>query len=208
VTRSALTTPRSQPGNLTAGGQQPPDPCVVEPREREPERGERRVVEPLDVVDADADGALGRERPQGSEPGRGDRPLVDPRVGLAEQQGGLERASLHGRERRYDLLGRAVEEVGEPRVREARLRLGGPAGEHPAAAALGSGEPREPERRLADPRFTVEHDDVLRAGVETVRDGGELVLAPDEQPAGRGGGHPGPVSRRASSVREWMPSLR
>ncbi|MCP9485622.1 MAG: hypothetical protein MSC30_07155 [Gaiellaceae bacterium MAG52_C11] len=108
--------------------------AIVQPGKRETKRCERRSVEPLHVVHRNAQRTVGGEESQYAEERRGDRALVRPALGLAEQQRDLERAPLDRRQLRNHVLDHAAEQVGQPGKREPRLRLRRPAGEDPIAA--------------------------------------------------------------------------
>ena len=144
---------------------------------------ERRRVEPLEVVDGEADRPGRGEHPQRLEEGRADGALVDGGLRRAEEQGSLECALLDRRELRQDDAGHGTQEVGKPRVREPGLRLGRPRGQRPVAALGRRLEPGQPDRGLADPGVAPQHDGrrELRGIVEQPGDRPELLVPADRR---------------------------
>ena len=170
-----------------ANGQQSSDRLALEPRHPEAKCRERGPVEPLDVVDAEDERACGCEEPQsGEEPG-GDCALVDLGPRIAEQQRGLERVPLDGRELGKDVVHDAAEQIGHSRIREPCLCVGRAARQDAVAARGRTGDRSQPYGGLADPGRTVEQDnDREQLGVvEEAKDRPELAL-PAEELAGRG----------------------
>jgi hypothetical protein len=92
--RHAAPKPRRR---LATHRQQRRDRLVGESRQRKAKGRERRGIEPLDVVDGEAELPPAGEESQRREERRRDRPLVDVQLRLAEQQRRLERAPLDGR---------------------------------------------------------------------------------------------------------------
>ena len=129
--RGRVPANREERGNL----------LVVQAGQREAERCEGRRVEPLEVVDADAERAVDGERSQCCEERGRDRALVDLRLRLVEQQRDLERTPLNRRHLGQNVVHDVAKEVGEPGVREPRLGLRCPADEHPVATRDCSVEP-------------------------------------------------------------------
>ncbi len=183
-----LDQSRAQPAQpfrrRSADGEQGDDRRVAESREREPQGADRRSIEPLEVVDRDAERAVGREladRPQ--ERGRNDV-LVDGGVGLAQEQSRLERATLHRRQPRNDVVDHLGQEIREPGVRVPGLGLARPRCERPDAALRRGLDPGRPQLRLADAGIAGKNDRTGRGvrGVEHTDDVGQLVLSADEVP--------------------------
>ena len=86
-----------------------------------PDRGE---VHPLDVIDGHHDGRGGGHRPEASEDGQGNGPLVGPGARTrGPQEGHLEGLALWLRHGGKCLLEDGLEEVTEGGVGQARLRL-------------------------------------------------------------------------------------
>ena len=156
-------------------GQAPPEPFgriaphrqengerpLAETGESEAERGGRSRVEPLEVVDRKADRGFGDEHVERRAERRRHGALVGHRIGLAQQQRGLERSPLDRGQLRQDIVDDPAEQVGQPRVRQPGLGLGGAARHDAVAVLVGRCDPGQPEGGLADPRLTVEDD---RAG--------------------------------------------
>ena len=99
---------RSQPERLAArpfltpnsAGKDDPDRLVGDPSEREPERGGRGIVQPLNVVDRDDQGPVTGERADPSKQGEADGSLVGwRRSSVFEQQRDRQRP----RQRRWKL---------------------------------------------------------------------------------------------------------
>ena len=181
--RSSGTVRRSQAGMVAADRQQERDRHIVEARERVTECRERRRVQPLDVVDREAEGTVGREQPQRSEERGGHCAVVGVDGRLAEQQRGLERTPLDRRQLRQDVVGSGAEQVGEPCERKPGLGLRGARGQEAVAAGGGRVDAGQPEGRLADPRFALQHEHpcpVARARVEERVECAELLLPADD----------------------------
>ncbi len=194
----------TQPGRrLAAHREQGDDADVVETRYCKPSRHERCGVEPLEVVDRQADRCLGSEQSERREEGRSNGPLVDARVRLAEQQRRLERAALDRRQLRKDDVGHAAEKIGEPGIGEPRLGLGG-SGRHDSVAASRARARRLPARARScrsPPRRGERSDEARGRGS---RDARELVFPADQrrfmelvEPPSSGGAR----ARRASARR-------
>ena len=144
--------------HIAADRQQGGDRLIVEAGERVAKRRKRRSVQPLDVVDREAERAVAGEQPQRSEERGRHGAVVGVDLRLAEQQRGLERPPLDRRQLGQDVAGGVAEEVGQPREREAGLGLRGPGGQDPVAAGGGSLDAGQPQRRLADPGLARQHD--------------------------------------------------
>ncbi len=95
-----------------------------QPAECKPERGRRRRVEPLEVVDRDDQLLLG-EQLQGAADRDPEGPRIDRTAGwIRDEQGNLERAPLRRRQLRENVVEDPVEEVAQPGEGERALRLG------------------------------------------------------------------------------------
>ena len=99
---------------------------MVEARERVAERRLRRCVQPLNVVDREAQRTVAGEQSQRSEEGGGDRAVISADLRLPEQQRCLERPPLDRRQ-----LGQDVPAAASPR------RSVSPANENVASASAG-----------------------------------------------------------------------
>jgi len=86
----------------------------------------------------------------------------------------------------------AVERLGEQRVREVGLELGGARLEHRAAAGGSRRRELAEQPRLADPRLALDRDDATRPPAQRPqrgRDRRALGGTTDERSRRRGGGH-------------------
>jgi hypothetical protein len=116
----------ANPGrHVAAGRQQGRDQFTIQASVRETNRRKRRCVQPLHVVDCQAEWIVAGEQPQGSQEGSGDRALIGVELGIAKQQRRLERPRLDRRQLGQKVAGGIAEEVGQPREREAGLGLRG-----------------------------------------------------------------------------------
>jgi hypothetical protein len=174
---------------------------AAEPAERERERGGRRRVEPLGVVDGEHHRSLLGKHAQRAEERRRDGACVgrlSPRRAPEERH--RERVALWPRERRQQLVEGVAEEIGDRREGERHLGLRGTRDQH-ACPRGGSGvEPGLPDRRLADPRLALDEQDAW-PGVETadqVCQLRELVIPADDH--GRDGTALSPTARTAASA--------
>ena len=165
----AADTNRSQPvvgdraanplGNVVAHREQGGDLLVVEACDRIPKCRERGRVQPLDVVDREAESAVGGEQAQRAEERSGHRAGVGGELRLAQQQSGLERPSLDRRQLGQDLGCDLAEDVRQRQEREPRLRLRGPRRQDTKSAGVSVLDPGEPQCRLADPGLAGDHGD-------------------------------------------------
>ena len=111
--------------------QQKRDRLVAKPAEGELQRGHRRAVEPLRVVDRHEQRPLGRKGTKRVQQARADRPPVGaPSPRALEQERRLERAPLGRRQLADDVPERRAQEVGEARERELGLALSGSGAQH------------------------------------------------------------------------------
>ena len=108
--------------HVAADRQQGGDRLTVQAGERVTKRRKRRRVQPLDVVDREADRTVAGEPTQRFEEGGGHGAVIDVDLRLAEQQRDFESLPLDRRQR-GDHVARAAEEVGQPRERELGLGL-------------------------------------------------------------------------------------
>src|SRR5262249_22384610 len=74
------------------------------------------------------------------------------------QKRDFERTASRRGERRQYFLGNGFEEIAERCMRQSLLSLGGARHQHTQAAFVRVLDAREPERRLADARLTLEHE--------------------------------------------------
>src|SRR5512133_1086061 len=174
--------PRSRTPGAAAGGQEE-DRRVSQASQRERERARRGAVEPLDVVDRENKRTPGSENLHGVPQGDAERARIHrtSRRRLYEERD-LERAAPRRGQCRHDELERVLEQVAQPRVSKALLRLGRPRREDAEAALARGLDPSEPERRLPDPRFALEHEcrrSCTRA-VEEDGQGTELLVPADD----------------------------
>ncbi len=88
--RSWGTARRSHVRHFAADRQQGGDRLSIQAGERIAERRKRRRVQPLDVVDREAEGTVAREPSQRFEEGGGHGAVIGVDLGLAEQQRGFE----------------------------------------------------------------------------------------------------------------------
>ena len=84
---------------------------MAQPRDRIPDRRQRSRVQPLDVVDGEAEGALGSEQPQRAEEGGSHRTWISAERRVAEQQCGLQGLSLDRRQLGQDVADHLAEHV-------------------------------------------------------------------------------------------------
>ena len=89
---------------------------MFEALEREAQRGERGRVEPLNVVDRDAQRALAGEQTDRGEEGCAYRAWVSLGVGVGQQQRDLERAALDRGQVGENATGDVAEQVVESGV--------------------------------------------------------------------------------------------
>ena len=203
----------SQPRRrLAACREQNGERLLVEACEDEPESGGRRGVEPLEIVDGEAELPVADEEIERGAERRGHGALVRRSPLLAQEQGGLERPPLDRRQLGEDVVDDAPEEVAQAGVREPGLGLGRPAREDAVAARPRGVDPCEPERRLADPRLAVEEQ---RAGKQPPGSSSSRSIAASSSSrpiSSWDGGGTGPqllaARVRVSSERERTPSFR
>ena len=151
----------------------------AEPARGEPQRLERRLVEPLKVVDHAHDRPLLRREREQAEQRRADR---QPRLrsGRLELQGTGERRRL----RRGQPVAQAEHrpaQLGQPRERLVRLRLEPAHAQH--RHAVGALERREQQGGLADPGLAAQHERGAPAragGVQRAPDALQLHLTTDQ----------------------------
>ena len=156
--------------------------CRRDVRGRSPARRRRRV-EPLEVVDGEADRPVRDEHVERREEGGRDGALVGPGVRLAEKQGSLERPPLDRRQLRQARRRRPRRgDRSDPRTRTGSRPPTGRL-DSDAVAALGrSVDPGQPERGLADSCLDPERHRARehRRDLEQPVDRSELVLSADE----------------------------
>ena len=147
------------------------DRLAAQPARGERERLLRRAVEPLHVVDGDQH----RPAPASSAQRRqhGQRDHLRPRA--AGPSGRRGTARRPGRAAAAPaplqlLAGHPVEEVDQPRERQARLGLAGARHEHPHALLAGPRDALLPQARLADPGRALEDERADRASGSTASD--------------------------------------
>ena len=171
--------PRRQ---VAADRQQGCDRLIVEAGKDVAKRRARRRVQPLDVVDREAEGTVAGEQSQCSEEGGGDRAVIGVDLRLPEQQRGLERPPLDRRQLGQDVVGGVAEKVGQPRERERGLGLRRSSRQDPVTAGGSRIEAGQPQRRLADPGLAREHGGARKtvAVIEEPDDRAELFLPADE----------------------------
>ena len=183
VSRSAECARTSQLGTSPRTATQRADALPLEPCEGEPDGTERGGIEPLEVVDRETERVARSEGSQRREERSRDCSFVGLPFRVAEQQRALERPALDRGQGREHLVDDVSEEIGQPGVREARLRLGRPAREHAVPRCGRVLDAGEPDRGLPDPRLAVERD---RRGkpfrvVEQGGDRRELVRPTDQR---------------------------
>jgi hypothetical protein len=154
--------------------------CVGESPQRESERSRGRAVEPLQVVDADQNGALRSAASQHLEQRHAHCPRVDPRAFDAQQRD-FERPSLRRRKQRQRLLAQIVHEIAQRGERELHLGPGRHRGEHLESARASVVQELAPDRRLADPGLARDDQDSGAGGLQQPEGGAQLVVA-TEQP--------------------------
>ena len=188
--RSALlgeraVEPERHPVAVPVGplGEEEEDALLAEAAQRELEHEGRRAVEPLDVVHRDHERGGLRQRPQRAQERDRHRAVVR-RLALRvlEQQGDLERAALRRRQLRERVGEHGLEQVGERREGEPRLRSRRRRPQNPVAERRRQLEPRSPEDRLPDARLTLDEEGA-REPVDGGEEGpelGELLLAADD----------------------------
>jgi hypothetical protein len=102
--------------------------------------------------------------------------------GAVDEERDLERPPLRKREAGQHLVQHVLEQVAEPDVREALLRLGGPRLEDAEPHGPGMLDAVEPDRRLPDPGAALEHErrEPGLGPVEKVANRRELRLPTDD----------------------------
>ncbi|HEY2936633.1 MAG TPA: hypothetical protein VGJ25_08530 [Gaiellaceae bacterium] len=129
-----------------------------QPAQCERERARGRRVEPLDVVDREDDELVSGEQLQRAA----NRNAESSRIyrtcrWLVDEERNLERASLWRRQCWRNVSENVVEQISQRSVREPALRLGRTRREDAQAPFTGRFDGCEPERRLPDPRFAIQH---------------------------------------------------
>ncbi len=151
---------------------------LMQPPPGEQERVQRRLVQPLRVVDDHQHGpVLGRPREQREKP-RGHREPVG-RGGRPERQRTLERRGLHGRDL-VEVREQRHHELGQPRERDVGLRLHPAHPEHREVLRLLDRVAKE--LRLADPRRPVQQHRAtapFTRGIDERLQTASLILAAD-----------------------------
>ena len=139
-----------------------------------------RRVQPLDVVDRDEHGASRR----GESQQRHDSPREREPIGGLSRPRALKRLiediALRLRQRGALPVQQRLEQVAESRERERRLGLCG-SGDERVPALLCLVEPVQPECRLADAGFTLDHGAGRPVGVEQPLQARELLIPTDDQ---------------------------
>jgi len=130
------------------------DGLVDESTQREPERVDARVVEPLGVVDGEHRRPVGCELPEDRVRRRGDRARVDGRTRGLAQERDVERPSLRLGQAGQDRLVDRTQQITERSKRERRLGTGRPRGKQAPTARQRQVDARLPHRRLPDPGGT------------------------------------------------------
>jgi hypothetical protein len=156
---------------------------VPQPPQRELERGRRARVEPLEVVDGEQDGPRRCQLAEDGADSRGHRAPIDGgRSRIRQEKRNLESAPLGLGQSSDRIFRHRLEQIGERREREPRLRLGRAAGEHAEPALVRKPDDLAPDRRLADPRLALEreHAEPLARRIEEFPGERELTLAPDD----------------------------
>jgi hypothetical protein len=159
------------------------DRLVLQAPHDELEHPDRGEIHPLDVIDRHDDGGGRGHRPEASEDGQGNGPLVGAGARTRGSQGGdLESPALrlgHGRE---CLLEDGLEEVTEGGVRQARLRFDRAARERAVAPKLRPRQPLLPHGGLADAGISRQEHGARpgRDRVQEAMEDRELRLAPDD----------------------------
>ena len=151
-------------------------------------RREGRCVQPLDVVDREADRTVVGEQPQRSQESGGHGAVIGADLRLPKQERGLECPLLHRRQLGQDISGCITEEIGQPRERESSFGLRGSSGHDSIATVRGRLDAGQPQGRLADPGLARQHGGArkLLASIEEADDRSELLLPADKVP-GRDG---------------------
>ena len=135
------------------GGEHPD--AALESSRGEGDHGLAGGVQPLHVVERDDHRRVRRESVERGQECRGDDAFVGNRPGAVTlQQHAVERHSLKVGQSVEDLGGDALEKVGQHRVGQAGLGLPGPRRQDVEAALPGLLQGAQPERGLADTRFT------------------------------------------------------
>ncbi len=171
-----------------ATGEQKRDGFVPQPPGGVLDHGQRRRVEPLEIVDRDKERLMARQRAEPAEEGRRDPARVRRRgAGLAEQESDLERPRLRRRKLWHEIARRLAEQIAKACERQIRFALRRPRLEHTEAVAPGKLDAVSPDRALADSRLTLEQK---RPGqvigrLEECRDERELLVASDDGESGR-----------------------
>ena len=105
--------PAQPRGNGAADGQQYGDLGVSEARQRVPEQDERRLVEPLQIVDAEQEPPFPCKPLQRIQEREGDETVVDRAGGFRDSERSVQGAPLRRRKVRVHIAGDAADEVRE-----------------------------------------------------------------------------------------------
>ena len=178
-------------------GQQPPG--------GEQQRGGRRPVEPLGVVDEHDDGPLLGDRAEHAEGGRADQVPLRRRV-VGEPERRAQRGGLRARQP-LDRVQHRPQQLVQPGPRELELGVDPARAQHERAAG---GRRRVLEqRRLADPGLAADHQHAAGSPAparEELLDPRPLCLAPDEHPCTRADQEWPAMSRRSHPPkRSYLP---
>ena len=156
-------------------------------RKHEREDPGRWSVDPLEIVDRDDHGRIGGETSQGVGDGKRDGPWIDRATGrLGSQQRRLERLAERGRHPRVQSTRRIAEEIAERSVGQSGFRLRTSTLQNTVAAARRLMDAGQPDRRLADPGRSLEHQGT-RTRVDTIQERGDILelLATSHDQGGR-----------------------
>ena len=111
----------------------------------------------MDIVERDEHGLFTRQFPKDAEESSRDGARLWIGLRLDEEERALERASLRTRQTGQHLGDTRLEEIGERRMRQLRLRRHGLRRQD--EVRIGSSDDRaSPERRLPDPGLAFEHE--------------------------------------------------
>jgi hypothetical protein len=154
-----------------------------DPSQRESKHARRRRVQPLDVVHCDQQPLPVAEELEHAAHCNAKRAMVD-RITrrLFEEQRSLKRTAPRRRKAIQDVVEDVLEQISQSRVSETMLSLGRSRRQYAQSARARTLDAREPERRLADTRLSLEDE---RSGpsphlVDESMDGGKLLFSADD----------------------------
>ena len=140
-------------------GEENADVLLGQSPQRKCDRARRRLIQPLHIVDRDEHRLALREQLQRRANGHRKGAEVDQLVCIVpDEQGDLERAPPRSRQLMQHAGQRVLEQVSQPGMSNSELDLGGSRGQDTQPALPRRLDPGEPERRLPDPRHSLQDE--------------------------------------------------